>query len=89
MHQELQVKFYEEVFEKLTIASRRLEDKNPPEYRALMTNLQEVLTLISDEKSDMIMQMGLELGFRTDWVQKKKVEKNKKKTADRMAELET
>ncbi len=85
INEDLRVEYYHEVWEKLKVAKARVEDKNPPEFRALVDNILAVLSLMDDgEKADALLQLGLSLGFKCQWL--KKAKKEKKKTMVERAE---
>jgi hypothetical protein len=62
---------------------------NPPEHRALIDTLKELLGIIGPDKGDRLITMGLELGFLPDWLKKQKKHGAKRMSvADRMIEIQ-
>ena len=85
INEDLRVDYYDEVFDKLKVAQARVEDKNPPLYRALVENLVAILSLMdASEKSDALMQLGLSLNFNIAWL--KKAKRSKKESMAERAE---
>ena len=84
---DLRVEYYDEIMVKLQKAKARFEDKNPPEFRAMVDALKVILEMQDDdERTNALYDMAIEASFKVEWLTKKRRRRKHEAGWERMLE---